>query len=286
MDSNKMVRPGHGSAPVRDLGDKVRVFIGTEPKTEIARKVLQCSITRRTEASVEFVPMIGPAWEYPTEGFHQGTGFSLRRWMIPAYCGWHGRAIYLDSDQLVFSDIWDLWTKPDQLPRDGCAAWLTYQISKFSPKIPHPNSSVMVIDCAAARAQPFFHLDACVKYLRENQTREAYGNLMFPSWMKPAPVKIGVEWNSLNTFAEGKTRLLHYTKEDTQPWVNPGHLFADQWKRELQIALTLNYVTVDEIRDAIKKFNVKEDWRSTNGMHPDYVEYIKDRYKATKRKTV
>ena len=59
----------------------VRVFIGTEPKTEIPRKVLECSILRRTEMRVEFTPMIGREWEYSTAGIHVGTGFSLRRWM-------------------------------------------------------------------------------------------------------------------------------------------------------------------------------------------------------------
>jgi len=260
--------------PRAGLGEKVRIFVGTEPKTEIARKVLECSINRRTNSEVEFIPMIGKEWQYDTTGFQQGTGFSLRRWMIPEYCKWHGRAIYLDSDQLVFSDIWDLWCQPDYNPIPGCAAWMTYQTSKFSEKVPHPNSSVMVIDCQRAQALPYFHLDRVVDFLKNNPSKKSYGDLMFPNWMKPGPGKIGVEWNSLNVFTEGKTKLLHYTKEPEQPWYVPDHPFARQWKLEFQIALNLGYITPDEVKDAVSKFGIKEDWRVTNGLHPEYLAFI------------
>lgn len=262
------------NAPINGAGAKIRIFIGTEPKTEIARKVLECSIRRRTNSEVEFTPMIGPEWEYDHSGFHVGTGFSLRRWMIPEKCGWHGRAIYLDSDQLVFSDIWDLWTMPDQNPIDGCAAWMTYQKSKFSPTTPHPHSSVMVIDCARAKDQKYFHLQACLDYLKKHNNPPAYGRLMFPDWLTPMPGKVGIEWNSLNIFAAGKTKLLHYTKEPEQPWYKPDHPFAMQWKLEFQIALNSGYITPQEVEDAVAKFNTKEDWRSTNGLHPSYLAYI------------
>jgi hypothetical protein len=263
-----------GNAPVRGVGQKVRIFVGTEPKTEIARKVLECSIRRRTDSEVEITPMIGPKWEYDTKGFKQGTGFSLRRWMIPEFCKWHGRAIYLDSDQLVFSDIWDLWSQPDYNPIPGCAAWMTYQPSKFSNK-PHPNSSVMVLDCARAEALPYFHIGRAIEFLKENPSRDAYADLMFPNWIKPEPGKIGTEWNSLNVYAAGKTKLLHYTKEPEQPWYVPDHPFAMRWQMEFQIALNLGYITEEEVVDAVARFGIKEDWRTTNGLHPFYLRYIK-----------
>jgi hypothetical protein len=286
MEGRRTVGNVSHSAPVRGLGEKVRIFVGTEPKAEIARKVLECSINRRTDAAVEIVPMIGPKWEYPTAGIKVGTGFSLRRWMIPEYCGWHGRAIYMDADQLVFSDVWDLWTKPDQHPQAGASVWCTYQHDKYNEKFTAPQSSVMVIDCAAAKDEGGWHIDRVLALL-QGADRDTYARFMHceaptsrPAkrewWTKVAPVKIGVEWNSLNVFAEGKTKLLHYTKEPEQPWYKPDHPHAMRWKMEFQIALNLGYITADEIRDAIKKYNVKEDWRGTNGLHPDYIEYIKN----------
>lgn len=262
------------NTPVRGMGQKVRVFIGTEPKTEIARKVLECSIRRKTNSEVEIIPMIGKEWQYDHSDFKVGTGFSLRRWMIPAYCGWHGRAIYLDADQIVFSDIWDLWCQPDYHPEPGCAAWMTYQTSKFSEKVPHPNSSVMVIDCVAARQQEWFHIENVLKYLKEHPSQKAYGGLMYPNWMKPMPGRIPNEWNSLNTFVEGKTKLLHYTKEPEQPWYVPDHPFALKWKLEFQIAMTLGYIGEEEVREAVAMFGVQEDWRKTNGLHPEYLSFI------------
>lgn len=281
---------GH-NVPVRGLGEKVRVFIGTEPKAEIARKVLQCSISRRTNSEVEFVPMIGKEWQYPTDGIQVGTGFSLRRWMIPHYCQWHGRAIYLDADQIVFSDIWDLWTKPDQIPSDTASVWCTYQTDKYNSK-PAPQSSVMVIDCGRAKEEGGWHIDRVLALLK-GADRDTYSKFMHcqsPTWRpdkpewwtKEAPVKIGVEWNSLNVFAEGKTRLLHYTKEPEQPWYSPEHPFALKWKMEFQIALTLGYITPDEVKDAVAKFGIKEDWRQTNGLHPDYLAFLPKEKKTKK----
>lgn len=262
---------------VRSAARRVRIFIGTEPKAEIARKVLECSIKTRTDCEVETIPMIGPKWEYDHSGFKVGTGFSLRRWMIPQFCDWKGWAIYLDADQLVLDDIWHLWTYPSKVacPK-GCATWMTYQTSKFSPKTPHPNSSVMIIDCEAAKNQKYFHIDTVLRDLKKSQDREAYVNIMYPTWLDPVPVKLPVEWNHLNVYQAGKTKLLHYTKEPEQPWYNPTHPHAWPWKLELLKALRIGFVTIEEIREAVSKFGIQEDWRVTNGLHPEYLDFTKD----------
>ncbi len=275
-----------GPIPVRaGLAEKVRVFIGTEPKAEIARKVLECSIKRHSNSEVECIPMIGAAWQYSTAGFQQGTGFSLRRWMIPAFCGWKGRAIYLDADQLVFSDIWDLWTKPEQIPNDKASVWCTYQPDKYNVK-PAPQSSVMVIDCEKAKDEWGWRIDEVLGYLKLHNSKDKYADFMHmvgtngPApgvrnwWTIAPPARIGVEWNSLNVFAPGKTKLLHYTKEPEQPWYKPDHPYAMQWKMEFQIALNLGYVTGDEVKEAVANWGKKEDWRPTNGLHPEYLEFI------------
>lgn len=259
----------------RNIAEKVKVFIGTEPKTEIARKVLECSIQRHTETLVEFTPMIGREWEYPLSGITVGTGFSLRRWMIPAACGWQGRAIYMDADQLVFGDVWDLWTKIDQVPAlaKGTSAWMTYQPDKFSAK-PWPQSSVMVIDCAKAKEQWGWHIDLILTHLRDNPTKKAYADFMHCTWMEPPPRQIEDGWNHLNVYNKGKTCLLHYTKEPEQPWYKPDHPLAEVWQKELAIAISNKFVTEAMLRDALSKWQVKEDWRNTNGLHPEYARFI------------
>jgi len=257
------------------LTETVRVFIGTEPKTEIARKVLECSIRRQTDSKVEIVPMLGSRWEYDTTGFKQGTGFSLRRWLIPEYCNWQGRAIYLDADQLLLADIWLLWRIPERQPKKDCAAWMTYQPSKFSKK-PHPNSSVMVIDCAAAKQQTFFNFSKLTTHLRAEPTQKTYADVMYPTWLEPAPVEIDIHWNALNVYDREKTKLLHFTKEDSQVWYNPKHPLAHLWKRELSKAIALGYITKEEFVAALGKWGEKEDWRKMNGLHPAYKTFLSE----------
>lgn len=257
------------------MADVVRVCLGSEPKTEIFRKVLEFSIRRRTAATVEFTALIGKPWEY-AHPFKVGTGFSLRRWMIPEFFNWHGRAIYLDADQLVLGDILDLWRVPDATKvTPGHVAWMTYQPSKFS-KTPHPNSSVMVIDCALAKTQPLFHFTQLHAYLTKNTSQTAYAGVMYPNWLKPAPGKLGNEWNGLNYYAAGVTKLLHYTTEPDQPTYKPNHPLAYLWQEELLLAIKAGEIPKAEFEAALAKWNVKEDWRATNGLHPAYRKYLNE----------
>jgi lipopolysaccharide biosynthesis glycosyltransferase len=192
--------------------------------------------------------------------------------MIPEKAGWTGRAIYLDADQLVFGDIQELFDYPDRdKPATACPAWMTFQPSKFSRK-PHPHSSVMVIDCEEAKRHQFFHIDSVVTYLKSHTDKKSYASLMFPDWCNPR--MLPTVWNSLNVYQKGQTKLLHYTKEPEQPWYVPAHPLAKHWRAALQEAVRAGVVTSDEIRAAVSQFGVKQDWRSTNGLHPDYLRVL------------
>lgn len=276
-------RGGGGSGSTRppdhNIGERVRVFIGTEPRTEIARKVLEVSIRRRTDADVTVVPMIGPDWEYPTYDMQFGTGFSLRRWMIAAACDFKGRAIYMDADQLVLGDVLDLWRMPDRYPLAGASVWCTHQPDAVDPKACWPLTSVMVIDCAAARSEWGWKIGLVLDYLKANPSRAAYHDFMHaiaPNaagvrtwWPKTAPVRIPDEWNALDRYEHGKTKLLHYTSEPNQPWYNPDHPNAGVWQTELMVAVDRNAVTMKEIEDAVGRFAVGAH-RRASGLHPFY----------------
>lgn len=249
--------------------DTIRIFIGTEPKTHLAQKVLEFSIQRRTKAQVAFTPMIGPEWEYPIKGITVGTGFSLRRWMIPSACGWDGHAIYMDADQLVFGDVQQLWDQQDH-GDDKTSVYCTYQPDKFSAK-PWPQTSVMLINCRAAALQSgHWFVHQILDRLRLHTDKKFYADLMHGTWLDPQPRKLPVEWNHLNVFNKGRTKLLHYTKEPEQPWYKPDHALSALWENELRAALAAGYVTRDEIQAALDRWNVQEDWRKTNGLHPHY----------------
>lgn len=265
------------------MAEPIRIFIGTEPKTEIARKVLEVSITRHTHAEVIFTPMLGRAWEYPKD-LKVGTGFSLRRWMIAAHCQFQGKAIYLDADQLVFGDIAELLqnlhtTMPGS--KNNPVIWTTHQPDKFYVK-PAPQTSVMVIDCGMAKHGWGFHIDQVIAHLRANPTKDAYARFMHAEWLKGYVGTIPVEWNHLNV-CTAATKLLHYTKEPEQPWYNPDHPHAGFWQNELSLAIKLGKVTPEEIQEALAKWGVKEDHRTMNGMHPFYARFIT---KAAARKAM
>ncbi len=93
-------------------------------------------------------------------------------------------------------------------------------------------------------------------------------------WTKTKPVQIDTTWNDLNDYRHGKTCLLHYTKEPDQPWYKPDHPHAKHWKYELKLCLADGTVTSDEIRAAVGNFGKKEDWRPTNGLHPEYLKML------------
>ena len=256
--------------------ETVKIFIGTEPKTEIALRVLIHSIKKRTKWPVEITPMIGDSWTYPTNGISVGTGFSLRRWMIPAACGWQGKAIYLDADQLVLADIAELWNLPKSDKRPQRSAWTTYQPTVFS-KTPIPNSSVMVIDCENAYLQWGWHIKKVLAHLSSaGKDKTIYHRFMTLQWMQPPPGELPVCWNHLDKYVPEDqpeaTKILHYTSEPDQPWYNPVHPCAKLWRREFEDAILCGAVTLEEFERALSRWNVREDHRKQNGLHPSYAE--------------
>jgi len=257
------------------VSDPIRIFVGVEPKTQIAYKVLARTIRKHASRPVDIVPMIGPAWEYPIEGIKVGTGFSLRRWMIPHACGWQGHAIYLDSDQIVFGDVAELYDLGRALlpaePNSPIIA-CTYQPDKYS-KEPWPQTSVMVLDCWRAFTHWQFKINSVLGWLRQNQGNENYAKLMHGEGM-PVAGPLPIEWNHLNIYKSGVTKLLHYTKEPEQPWYKPDHPLAGLWKKELVEALEAGDVTRADMEEALGQWGKKQDWRNTNGLHPHYRKFL------------
>lgn len=268
------------------MSEPIRIFIGTEPKTAVACKVLEHSIRSNTHADVEVTPMIGPEWEYSIAGIKVGTGFSLRRWMIPAACNWQGKAIYLDADQLVFGDIQQLWLS-DQRPTvngtSDATIWCTWQTDKYSPSSPVPQTSVMLIDCNKAFEGGGWQIDQVLDLLRSKPDAKTYGDFMHGMWLLPRVARIREEWNHLCKYEEGVTKLLHYTKEPQQPWYDPYGPLASHWQKALEAAVDDGAVTNDDLEKALAKWNRREDHRKMNGMHPFYRKYVKKAPKTRPR---
>lgn len=90
----------------------IRVYIGYEPKEEIAYHVLASSIMRRSSQPVQITPIIlsSLAKIFNRERNPlQSTEFSFSRFLTPYLSGYDGWSIFMDCDMLVLDDIANLW---------------------------------------------------------------------------------------------------------------------------------------------------------------------------------
>jgi hypothetical protein len=216
------------------MSEKIRVFVGTDRSQALAVRVLEHSIKRHTAAQVEVTPMLDlpvPQPRDPRNG--QRTGFSYSRFCIPALAGFHGKAIYLDADMLVFGDILELW----HLPMEGAKVLIQKEV-KFGdlttskPGAPNKRinqSAVMILDCA--------RLDWSIEKIVADMDNGLYNyeQLMYEMCiLEAADIRTSVpfEWNSLEHY-DDTTRLLHYTDMYTQPWTFSGNKFGQLWFDEI-----------------------------------------------------
>lgn len=251
------------------MSSRIRICIGTEEKTKIPCEVLKHSIlkTAKDPAKIEFHELYGTSWVSAADRpFNIGTGFSLFRWYIPARFGFEGHAIYLDADQLVLSDIDELWQSDVLYPNKNTSVWMTYQRGHFE-------SSVMFIDCAKAKEQ-WPTQKEIEKRLSNDPNRLYYRRLMWAQELKIAPQKIPDYWNQLNEIKKD-TRLIHYTIEATQPWYDPTHAFSARWKQALRDAIEAGAVSLADVRAACAKWKPRDKHAGTRhqGMHPNWAAY-------------
>lgn len=107
------------------MSHPIRIFVGCDPNNCDLEQmmVLDYSLHKHTQHSLEIVWMQlsrdpdSPWYSDPNtlQGWRTekwATPFSGFRWAIPAYCHYEGRAIYMDTDVIVLSDIAKLWEQP------------------------------------------------------------------------------------------------------------------------------------------------------------------------------
>jgi hypothetical protein len=256
---------------------QIRICIGTEPKTEIARKVLQYSIKKHTQSNVVFYPMLGETWaKFSERKLGVGTGFSLQRWNIPRMFGYAGAAIYLDADQLVFEDIADLWAR---IPVDGCIA-CTFQTDKWFKKEKKPNTSVMVMDCEYCKNDPgWLDGEELISYLKKDKDRKRYVEVMHALHLKVTVKKLPTVWNHLNEYHAGKTKLIHYTVEHQQPWYVHNHPHAAIWGEYLFSSICAGEVSYKEVLDACRAYKPACGSCRAEGMDPYWAKFITNKMK-------
>jgi len=247
------------------LVEPMRVFVGTDDTQIVATRVLEHTIRRHASRPVRLIAMNDLPTPVPKDPANRGrTGFSFSRFHIPALSKYSGRAVYLDADMQVFGDLAELWeipfgehkvlcTRQDEPP----AAW-----KEFPGFHPGRQMSVLQLDCERLD----WRIDDVIGGLDEG--RWTYEELLFDLRIA-AENEIGdylpPEWNHLEHYESGVTKLLHYTVVPTQPWKNDENPLGALWETAFHEARGSGILYPSDVRTAMRAGYIK---RSLAGLPP------------------
>lgn len=179
--------------------------------------------------------LVRDRWEDPCEWVRiskaTGTCFSFCRTMVPEICGFEGRAIYMDADKIVFDDISEVWN----LPMKGAKVL----------RLIGGQYSVLVCDNEGME-------DYRIGKLLETgvQYRDILNGRYYPRGMVRGVIP--GEWNTLDKYLPGKTKLIHYTRMWTQPWYVDDHRFGDVWYEALAEAVREGFLSREAVAEDIR----------------------------------
>ena len=234
-------------ATAEGAGEPLRVFVGADDSQLVAAQVLEFSIGCHASRPVSLTVMKDLPVPLPRDRRNRAqTAFSFYRFLIPRLCDRRGRALYLDADMLVFADLAELWT----LPLGPHTVLCTYQ-SEAPAHWKHRSFvhlgrqfSVMLLDCARLD----WDIEAIVGGL--DAGRYTYAQLMSELCIVP-PRQIAdtipPDWNRLESFEGGKTKLLHYTVVGTQPWKSTENPLGALWMAAYRDALRAGAVSPADV---------------------------------------
>ena len=225
----------------------IRVFVAATPSEWLPTQVLAQSIRETTHAPVEVTPIYTLNRAIPAPKSRDNkprTPFSFQRFLIPEACGYSGRAIYLDSDMLVFHDIAQLWNHP--------LGGLSMQTVASGNDGRRGQFSVMLLD----NEQLAWNIDDIVAQLDSGQL--TYARLMYDMCLAPSiGYDISPAWNSLERYEPGRTSLLHYTDMNTQPWVSLRNPVGHLWVACLRRAISAGFITEADLIREIEQGHVR-----------------------------
>lgn len=250
--------------------EPIRIFIGSGEASRIERQVAIDSLQRTSDRPLAITVFNGThnalevAGQAPQPApmslrvkYWNATEFSLYRFLIPELCGYRGRAIYIDSDIVCLQDIGELFdtdlqgadflAKAEAYPGRAESLW---------------GLSVVLFDCDRCR----FPLEQFIDDLEAGLYDYRDLLCMSPRFLAHHSYRIGQldpRWNSFD-YADRETRLIHYTDLKRQPWKRSGHPYGHIWFRAMEQALASGVLTDQEISQAIRRFNVRDDIREGN----------------------
>jgi hypothetical protein len=246
MDREPPVESGT-AAQTQYTSQPVRIFVGAHATEKLPLKVLEYSIRRHTALDITVETIDNTLVPVPGDPrFLPYTNFSYGRFAIPKLAGYEGRAIYMDSDMVVFGDIAEIW----EMPFDG-AKILVEEVTgqtRGSGRL----TAVMVMDCEALRWEPA----DIVSRLGVDYDYTALMSILPLLDEGDLQDRLPVGWNSLDEYTNA-TRLLHYTKIKTQPWVYPAHPLGFLWIDEVRRMLADGSLSAEMIEDEVAQGHVR-----------------------------
>lgn len=230
------------------LESPIRIFVGTEKEQILAVKVLEYSIKKHATMPVEVTPLFAAISqkqinipEPKNPKIKPRTPFSFQRFAIPALKDYQGKAIYLDSDMLVFQDIKELWS----WELDGADLLSVYEpLDSGRP----PQFSVMVLNCQQLK----WDAEQLIKDLETGK----WTYKQFILEMSPANKISAVlpsKWNDLERYSQGETALTHYTDMLSQPWLKTHNPLAWVWCQELFNAIEDGFINKNFLIQEVKQ---------------------------------
>ena len=219
-----------------------KVFVGYDPREDIAYQVCKHSIARRNKEVLER-PLVQK--ELREAGWYtrpidplSSTEFTFTRFLIPELCDYKGWALFMDCDMILLTDIQELFDQADEkyavmcvhhdyTPREG------FKMDGQKQSIyPRKNwSSVMLFNCGHPSNK---QINSSVV----NNTEITGKYLHRFSWLQDSEIgQLSHEWNWLTDWykepEDGKPKLLHYTEGG--PWFENYRDcdYHKEWKIEL-----------------------------------------------------
>ena len=220
----------------------MKVFVGYDPREDIAYQVCKHSILRRSQ-NVTVTPLIQK--DLREQGYYDrpvdklaSTEFTFTRFLVPELCNFNGWAVFMDCDIILQTDIAELFAQADDryavmcvhhdyTPKEG-----TKMDGKAQTVYPRKNwSSVMLFNCGHPSNQ-----NLNVELINDTKTTGKYLHRF--SWLKDEEIgELSCEWNWLAGWykepEDGKPKLIHYTEGG--PWFENYRTceYHREWKTEL-----------------------------------------------------
>ena len=193
----------------------IPIYIGYDPREAVAYHVCANSIIRHASRPVALIPLALNLFQgvYQEQHGDHSNHFVYTRFLVPWLMNWQGRAIFIDGDMIVRSDIAELWDITESQDYDVHVVkhdYRTRATKKYMGAVNHDYpcknwSSVVVWNCASAANSvltPEFVSQQPGSYLHRF------------AWLPdPRINSLPIEWNWLpDEFgARPDAKILHYT---------------------------------------------------------------------------